>query len=60
MFAGKLAVPKCWLFVAFNPLSALYVFNPLGAFGSQTAANDVESSSDDEESVYTFAEALQS
>jgi len=21
MFAGKLAVPKCWLFVAFNPLS---------------------------------------
>jgi hypothetical protein len=23
MFAGKLAVPKCWLFVAFNPLSAL-------------------------------------
>ena len=22
MFAGKLAVPKCWLFVAFNPLSA--------------------------------------
>ena len=31
-----------------------------GTFGSQTAANDVESSSDDEESVYTFAEALQS
>ena len=23
MFAGKLTVPKCWLFVAFNPLSAL-------------------------------------
>ena len=26
MFAGKLAVPKCWLFVAFNPLSALATY----------------------------------
>ena len=32
----------------------------LGAFGSQTVANDADESSDDEESVYTFEEALES
>ena len=41
-------------------MSALSYSSTSGAFGSQTAANHVESSSEDEESVYTFEEALES
>ena len=41
-------------------MSAVSSSSTLGAFGSQTVANDADESSDDEESVYTFDEALES
>ena len=41
-------------------MSTLSYSSTSGAFGGQTGSNDVESSSEDEESVYTFEEALES
>ena len=58
---GEISLQK-FLHTTLQTMSTLSISysSTLGAFGSQTVANDADESSDDEESVYTFDEALES